>query len=89
MKQPAFLLGDDLKELDWENDALFFTHTWRDETSQFDDHPSKRWSGGLDCYTRDYSVRVPLAFEDNEELCDMFVEYMMDHYPGCKGFWVN
>lgn len=41
----------------YDNDRLYATHTWTDETSRFD--PKARWCGGSDAYWRDYSARVP------------------------------
>ena len=35
----------------------YWLHKWTDETSSFDPHG--RWSGGLDCYERDYSMWIP------------------------------
>lgn len=72
--------------LDWNNDDLFFTYEFEDETSMFDDHPSKRWAGGLDCYMRTYKCRVPIAFQDSEEMIDKFICMMED--SGDEGFWV-
>ena len=77
-----------LTGMDWGNDTLFFTHTWRDETSQFDEHPSVRWCGGGDYYDREFKARVPIAFKDCEEMMDKFI-MMMDDYPDNEGFWVN
>ena len=37
--------------------AGYWLHKWTDETSSFDPHG--RWSGGLDCYERDYSMWIP------------------------------
>lgn len=74
--------------VDWSNDDLFFTYTWSDETSEFDDHPTKRWSGGLECYTRKYKARVPVAFKDCPVLIDKFI-ILMEDYPEAEGFWVE
>lgn len=38
-----------------------------DETSMFDDHPTKRWSYGIDCYERQYKCRIPKEISENEE----------------------
>lgn len=82
--QPERLAG-----MDWGNDALFYTHSWRDETSMYDEHPSVRWEGGGEYYSRKYKARIPLAFKDCDELIDHFIEWMCDNYPGEPGFWVG
>ena len=76
-------------KIDWRNDDLFFTHVWRDETSQFDNHPSVRWQGGGEYYDREFKARVPIAFRNCEEMVDKFIMMMMDDYPDEKGFWVD
>lgn len=77
----------ELKGMDWANDDLFFTHSFVDETSEFD--PKGRWSGGSDCYLRNYHCRVPIAFKNCEEMIDKFVCMIMDDYPDIEGFWVD
>lgn len=79
----------ELKGVDWGNDALFFTHEWEDETSQFDKHHSVRWNGGGEYYSRTYKARVPRAFENCAELADRFVSLMMDDFVDVAGFWVD
>jgi hypothetical protein len=74
-----------MNELDWKNDALFFTYVWEDETSQFD--PEGRWCPGLDCCLRTYKTRLPLAIRDNYELCEMFVGYLLENAPPDCGCW--
>lgn len=76
-----------MEGMDWDNDSLFFTHEWRDETSQFDRHHSVRWEGGSECYTRDFKARVPLAFRDSDEMIDRFLTLMMEDFPDTEGFW--
>lgn len=83
------LTVDDLPGMDWANDALFFTHKWRDETSMYDDHPSVHWSPGGEYYSREFKVRMPIAFKNCDELSDHFIEWMDDHYPACNGFWLD
>jgi hypothetical protein len=39
-------------KIKWADDTLFFTYTYREETSQFDTHPSVRWEGGGEYYSR-------------------------------------
>lgn len=34
-------------------------HRFWDETSQFDDHPSKRWVGGVEYYEREFVCYIP------------------------------
>ncbi len=75
----------ELPGMDWNNDDLFFTHEWVDETSQFDTHPSVRWTG--ECYDRTYRARVPKAFENCDELIDKFITMMVDDYPDVADFW--
>jgi len=75
--------------MDWGNDQLFFTHDWWDETSQFDDHPSKRWCGGLECYERQFKARVPIAFKDCDEAIELFITWIQENYPDEEGFWVQ
>ncbi len=75
--------------VDWGNDALFYTYEWEDETSQFDDHPSVRWNYGSECYTRKFKARIPIAFRDCEELREQFIMLMTDSYPDVQGFWVD
>ena len=75
--------------VDWSDESLFFTHRWRDETSQFDSHPSVRWNYGCECYERDMACRVPRAIEGCDELVESFVSMMMDEYPDTEGFWVD
>lgn len=74
-------------DLDWDNDELFYTHVWEDETSQFD--PLGRWVGGGDYYSREYACRVPKVFQRCDELRDMFIDYMIDNHPDEAGFWVD
>lgn len=74
--------------VNWSDDSLFFTHVWRDETSMFDDHPSVRWEGGTETYSREFKCRVPKAFENCDELIDMFITWMIDNAPETKDFWV-
>ena len=62
-------------DLDWSDDSLFYTHTWSDETSQFDDHPSKRWCPGLECYERTYKARVPIALRNCDEAIEWFIAW--------------
>lgn len=75
--------------MDWGNDQLFFTYSWFDETSQFDDHLSKRWCGGLECYQREFKARVPIAFKDCDDAIDQFISWMVDNHPDEEGFWVT
>lgn len=70
--------------LDWDNDDLFFTYAYQDETSQFDDHPSVRFCG--DYYSRSYKCRIPRAFKGCHELIEWFIDKMID-YPDERGFW--
>jgi hypothetical protein len=72
------------KEMDWDNDELFFTHTFEDETSQFDDDPSVRWRPGGEYYSREYRIRVPIAFKNCDELIDKFIEWTLDNHPTSK-----
>lgn len=76
----------DFSKIKWADDTLFFTYAWRDETSQFDTHPSVRWEGGCEYY-RENKVRVPLAFKGCSYLIDQFIEWMMD--CPAEGFWVE
>jgi len=75
--------------LDWDNDDLFFTYTFEDETSMFD--PKARWCYGGEYYSREYKCRVPVAFAHNPDMIDWFVEFMIDKTEGeeNKGFWVD
>lgn len=54
----------DSELLDGEN---YIDYEWWDETSMFDDHPTKRWVYGVDCYERRYCCRIPKEIADNEE----------------------
>jgi hypothetical protein len=76
-----------MEGMNWENDDLFFTHEFEDETSQFD--PKGTWNYGGEYYSRIYKCRVPIAFQHCELMIDNFVEMMMDNYPDTKGFWVD
>jgi hypothetical protein len=80
---------EDLLGMDWANDSLFYTHDWWDETSQFDDHPSKRYCYGGEYYERQFKARVPLAFKDCDVMRDRFIDIMACDYPDTKGFWVD
>lgn len=71
--------------IDWDNDDLFFTYEWEDETSQFD--PKGKWHYGGEYYSRIYRARVPVAFKNSDEMSWEFVEMMMDKYPDTQGFW--
>ena len=75
----------ELKGMDWDNDDLFFTHSYTDETSQFD--PQGRWNFGCECYERTYYCRIPKAFQDCEEMIERFLEIMLDNYSHIEGFW--
>jgi hypothetical protein len=75
--------------MDWGNDQLFFTHDWWDETSQFDDHPSTRWCGGLECYERQFKARIPIAFKDCDEAIEWFIIWMQENHEIEQGFWVG
>lgn len=77
----------ELKGIDWSNDNLFYDHTYPEETSMFDTTPGKRWCPGMDCYEIDITVRMPIAFRDNEELQEKFIEWMYDRYPDNGDFW--
>jgi hypothetical protein len=77
----------ELKGIDWDDDKLFFTYTFEEETSQFD--PNGRWVHGGEYYERSYWCRVPIAFQNCEEMIDAFVMMMRDNYPDTKGFWVD
>ncbi len=83
--QGQFLKLPDIK---WEDESLFFTYVWRDETSSFDTHPSVRWEGGSEYYSREFKARIPLAFKGCRELIDMFIEWMQDNHPDLERFWV-
>ncbi len=74
-------------KLDWNNDDLFYTYSFWDETSAFDS--KGRWNFGLECYEREYKVRVPLAFKDNEEIAELWAYFFIEHYPEESGFWVK
>lgn len=82
-RQPTQLLPPEV----WGDDELFFTHTWTDETSQFD--PRGRWCPGLECYEATYSARVPRAIRSSDELVAAFTSMMADNFPEEKGFWVS
>ena len=75
----------ELKGMDWDNNDLFFTHSFEEETSQFD--PKGRWVPGGEYYERTFYCRVPKAFQNCEEMIDVFVVTMMENYPDAKGFW--
>jgi hypothetical protein len=49
----------------YDNDKIYATYTWTDETSSFD--PEGRWSGGSDAYWRDYRARVPRKMLERAE----------------------
>lgn len=53
----------------YDNDRIYATHTWRDETSSFD--PKGQWSGG-DSYWRYYSARVPRRMLEKAEAASDF-----------------
>ena len=77
----------DLEGIDWDDDDLFYNHSFTDETSMFDEDPTKRWCPGLDCYEITINVRMPVAFQDCEEMQEAFIELMYDRYPDHPGFW--
>lgn len=76
-----------LEGVDWANDELFVTHTYTDETSQFD--PNGRWSPGLECYECEVKVRIPKGIAGNDELTAAFVEMMYDRFPDAEGYYVK
>ena len=78
---------EELTGLDFANDELFFTHTWWDETSQFD--PKAKWVPGGEYYEREYKARVPIAFRDSEIMIDRFLLLMQEDYNDTSGFWVK
>lgn len=80
-------IGDTLTGMNWGDDSLFFTHSFTDETSQFDDHPTVKFCG--DYYSREYKVRIPIAFRESEDMTERFIELMIDNYPAVRGFWVS
>ncbi len=84
--QPTVELRE-LEGVDWSDDKLFYTYSWADETSEFDDHPSVRWNGTS--YSRDYKMRVPIALRGNEELVEAFVTMIIDNFEGVDGPWVE
>lgn len=73
----------------WKNNKLFFTYEWEEETSQFDDHPSRVWRHGTEMYVRTNRVRVPIALKGDGELCEAFAQMMVDYFPDTEGFWVD
>lgn len=76
-----------LSNVDWNNDDLFFTYSWNDIASPGD--PKARWNFGAEEYERTYKARVPLAFQNCEELCDQFVNLICDNYFETERFWVD
>lgn len=76
-----------ITDVDWGNDDLFYTFTYWDETSMFDDDPSVRWDGSY--YSRRFKVRVPRAFETCKDLRERFITMMQEDYPDCEGYWVE
>jgi len=78
-----------MEGVDWNNDKLFYTHSWVDETSQFDTHPSVRWNFGCEVYERKYKCRMPIAFGESIELQDAFIELMDSQFPDADGYWVD
>lgn len=76
-----------LEGMDWQNDDLFFTHSFEDETSMFD--PEGRWCYGGEYYSRTFYCRIPIAFRDCYVMIDNFLTMMLDNYPDEEGFWVN
>ena len=70
---------------DYSNDKKYFTLSYRDETSMYDPHPSVRWEGGSEYYSRLYSCRVPIRIKNNKTLIDDFSE----RHNEDDGFWVD
>jgi hypothetical protein len=87
MTDPLGYNPEVVEGVDWSNDDLFFTHVWSDETSQFDDHPTKKWNYGGECYERQFKARVPVAIKDSETLIELWLQMMIDNYPDAAGFW--
>lgn len=61
------------------DESLWFTHEFWDETSQFDDHPTKRWCG--EAWERKYQIRVPRAFRLSDGMVRKWVEFALDNWP--------
>ena len=49
----------------------YVDYEYWDETSIFDDHPTRRWAHGTECYERRYKCRVPKDIK--EELIDDWI----------------
>jgi hypothetical protein len=77
-----------MSAIPWGDDKFFFTHTWIDETSSFDPHPSVFYSPGSDSCWREFSARVPLGLKDCPEAIERWIDGWMD-IEGEEGFWVE
>lgn len=75
--------------IDWGNDSLFFTHTYIDETSKYDPHPSTHFSPGNDCYMRTFAVRVPISIKDEEDVIERWINMFIDLDYENEGFWID
>ena len=50
-------------------------HTFFDETSRFDPHPTTTYNPGLDCWMRDFTVYVPARLmRRRPDLLDDFID---------------
>jgi len=57
----------------------YFNYEWWDETSQFDEHPTKRWCGGSECYERRYRCRVPIGLNQDDEAIQIWIGENLDN----------
>jgi hypothetical protein len=73
----------------YDNDRVYATYEFDDETSQFD--PMGRWQGGTECYERTYRCRVPRKLLERAERTGDFnkLNEWIDDRQGPTGIWLD
>lgn len=64
----------------------YFIYSWWDETSQYDDNPTKRWVGGSEYYEAQYSCWLP---DKAKEWTDEEIDEYIDSHSEDDNFWVE
>ena len=69
----------------FSDNKKYYTLTYWDETSIYDNHPSVIYNYGGDYYMREYACRIPLKIKNKDNLINMFI----DRHSEDEGFWLE
>ena len=64
----------------------YFVYSWWDETSMYDDNPTKRWVGGGEYYEAKYSCWLP---DEAESWSESEINKYIDNHCEDEDFYVT